>query len=144
MTRRAARAGERGSVTLEAAILFPAVLLLLGLIVMAGRVQIAAGAVEHAAVVAAREASLARDPGTARTRAALIAADTLAQQGITCTPSSVTVDTSGFGVPLGQPAQVAVTIACTVPMADLAIPGFPGARTLTGDAVSVLDRYRTR
>ena len=130
--------------TLELAIVFPAVLLLLGVVVLAGRVQVASGAVEHAAAAAARQASLARTADAARTSADATAGETLAQQGITCSPRSVVVDTAGFAAPLGRPAQVAVTIRCTLPLEDLAIPGFPGAYTISADATSVLDRYRSR
>lgn len=130
--------------TLELAVAFPAVLLLLGLVVLGGRVQVAAGVVEHAAAAAAREASLARTPETAHARATAVATGTLAAQGITCTPQTVTVDTAGFAVPVGQPAHVAVDVACTVSFGDLAIPGLPGQRTLTGHAASVLDTFRTR
>lgn len=135
---------ERGSMSLELAILVPAVLLVLGLVVLGGRVQVAAGAVEHAAAAAARQASLARTPETARAAATLVAADTLGQQGITCAPGSTTVDTSGFAVPVGQGAQVTVHVTCTLEMSDLAIPGLPGARTLTAASTSVLDTYRVR
>ena len=73
---------ERGSATLELAILAPVLLLLLGLVVLAGRVQVAAGAVEHAAMSAAREASLARTVDGARATASSAAARELDGQDI--------------------------------------------------------------
>lgn len=130
--------------SLELAVLAPAVLLLLGLVVLAGRVQVAAGVVEHAAAAAARDASLARTPDAARTAATSTATTTLTGQGITCQTQDITVDTTGFTVPLGSPAQVRVTLSCTVTFADVALPGIPGARTLTAQATSVLDTYRGR
>ena len=135
---------ERGSATLELAILAPAFLLLLGLVVIAGRVQVAAGAVEHAATSAAREASLARTVAAAQTTATSAAARELEGQDIRCATSSVTVDTSGFGAPLGQSATVSATLTCMVSFADLAIPGLPGSRTLTSTATSPIDRFRAR
>lgn len=135
---------ERGSVTLELAILAPALLLLLGLVVLAGRVQVAAGAVEHAATSAAREASLARTSAGAQATAATAAARELDGQDIRCATSSVTVDTSGFAVPLGQTATISATVSCTISFADLAIPGLPGSRNLTAAATSPLDRFRAR
>ena len=57
--------GERGSLSVELALLAPALLLLLSFAVVAGRTQIAEGAVQEAARAAAREASLARDAATA-------------------------------------------------------------------------------
>lgn len=146
MTRRthAARDPERGSATLELAILTPAVLLFLGLVVLTGRIQVAAAAVEHAAHAAARDASLARTPDAARSLALDAAQRELAAQDIRCSPSSVLLDASGFAADVGQTGTVTVTVSCTVGFADLAIPGLPGARTLTATATSTLDRYRTR
>ena len=146
MTRMAARTRdrERGSATLELAILTPALLLLLGLLVLAGRVQVAASAVEHAAQVAAREASLARTTEAAQAAATSAADRELSAQDIRCAPSSVLIDSSGFAAPVGQPGTVTATITCTVTFSDLAIPGLPGSRTLTAVATSPLDRYRTR
>ena len=136
--------GERGSATLELAIITPALLLLLGLIVMAGRVDLAAGTVEHAAASAAREATLARDPASAIAAARSAAAADLAAQGVTCTSSSVDVDVAGFAAALGEAATVTVTVSCTVALSDLAVPGVPGSRTMTASATSALDRYRSR
>jgi Flp pilus assembly protein TadG len=135
--------GERGSVTLELAALTPAVLMLLGLVVAAGRIQVAGGAVEQAARAAARQASQSRTASTARAAAEQVARDTLAAQDLACTGLRVDVDTAGFAVPVGRPAQVRVTVACTLRLSDLAVPGL-GSRTVTAAAVSPLDRYRTR
>lgn len=135
---------ERGSATLELAILTPALLLLLALVVLAGRVQVAAGAVEHAAATAARDASLARTADAAQ-GAALTAADReLAAQDIDCVTASVVLDVAGFAAPVGQPAVVTATITCVVSFRDLAVPGIPGSRTLTSTATSAIDRFRTR
>lgn len=137
-------ARDRGSVTLEVAILAPVLILLVGAVIVVGRIQVAAGAVEQAARTAAREASLARDSDSARA-AALTAADReLATSGIECATSTVAVDTGGFAAPLGQPAVVRVQVTCTVSMTDLAIPGLPGSRTMTADAASPLDAFRSR
>ncbi|WP_448060639.1 TadE/TadG family type IV pilus assembly protein [Cellulomonas hominis] len=135
---------ERGSASLELAILAPALLLLLGLVALAGRVQVAAGAVEHAATSAAREASLARTADGAQSTATATAVRDLEGQDIRCASSSVTVDTSGFGAPLGQSATVSASVTCTVSFADLAVPGLPGSRTMTATATSPIDRFRAR
>ncbi|OIQ82807.1 TadE-like protein [mine drainage metagenome] len=135
---------QRGSATLELAILAPSLLLLLGLVVLAGRVQVAAGAVEHAAAVAARDASLARTPAAAQTTGTLATDRELTAQNLRCAPVTVAIDTSGFATPVGQPATVTATITCTVTFADLALPGLPGAHTITARATSPLDSWRTR
>lgn len=63
-----------------------------------------------------------------------------ANQGLHCAGHQVTVDTGGFGLPVGTPA----TVSCTVPLADLGVPGLPGERTITATAHSPLDTYRGR
>lgn len=135
---------DRGSVTLELAIIAPALLLVLGALILAGRVQVAAGAVEQAARSAARDASLARTPDKAREAAVAAADRELSASGITCAATDVSVDVTGFGAPLGQDAVVRVTVECSVSMADLAIPGLPGSRAMSAEGVSPLDRFRSR
>ena len=138
------RRDDRGSVSLEAAVVAPGLFLLLALAIIAGRTSLAAGAVEQAARDAARQASIARDAGTARQRAVPTARATLAAQGLQCGRLSVDLDTSGFAVPVGQPAQVTATVVCTVALADVAIPGTPGSKTLTARFSSPLDTFRER
>jgi Flp pilus assembly protein TadG len=141
--RRRARS-EVGSATLELAILAPALLLILGLVIVAARVVATGSAVEQAAAAAAREASLSRDAREARGRAEQVASAALVDQGIVCQPMRSRIDTTGFAVAIGRPASVSVEVACTVPLGDLAVPGIPGSRLITADASSPLDSYRER
>jgi len=122
-----ARAGEQGSVSVELALLAPALLLLLLFAALAGRTQIAEGAVQEAARSAAREASLARDAATAAALARAQAERTLAAQDLRCERTTVDVDTAGFQTAPGQPGDVTVSITCVVGMADLFAPGLPGS-----------------
>jgi TadE-like protein len=135
---------ERGSATVELVLLAPVLLLLLGAVVLAGRVALAGGAVEQGAAAGARAASLARDPAAATTAARGAVQAALAQQGLQCAAVTVTVDTTGFGVPLGRPATVAVRVQCQLRLADLSLPGVPGSRTLAAVTSSPLDPYRGR
>jgi Flp pilus assembly protein TadG len=139
-----ARATERGSVSVELALLAPALLLLLSFALFAGRAQIAEGAVQEAARSAAREASLARDPATAAALAGAQAERTLAAQNLRCQRTTVDVDTAGFQAPLGQPGDVTVSITCVVGMADLLAPGLPGSVTVEASFISPVDAYRER
>jgi Flp pilus assembly protein TadG len=139
-----ARAAERGSVSVELALLAPALLLLLSFAVFAGRTQIAEGAVQEAARSAARDASLARDPATAAGLAGAQAERTLAAQNLRCQRTTVDVDTAGFQAPLGQPGDVTVSITCVVGMADLLAPGLPGSVTVEASFISPVDAYRER
>jgi Flp pilus assembly protein TadG len=135
---------DTGSVTLELAILAPAVLLLLGLVVVAGRLAIAHQSIDHAAQTAARAATLARDPATAAASATRSAHAELDAGDLHCTSLTVAVDTDGFAVPVGRPASVTATVTCTVTLAGLAVPGIPGTRRVTATATSPLDTYRGR
>ena len=138
------RRGEQGSAAIEAAILGPPLLLLIGLAIVGGRIQVAGGAIEAAAHDAARAASISRTAGQARAAAVAAADATLSQQGLHCASLSVAVDTSGFAVPVGQPATVSASITCVVDFRDLVADGLPGSKTLTARFVCVLDTFRTR
>jgi Flp pilus assembly protein TadG len=135
---------DRGSATVELTLIAPALLLLLAAIVLAGRVALAGGAVEQAAAAGARAASLARNPTTATTAARAAVRAALAGQDLRCQKVTVTIDTAGYTVPLGQPAAVAVRVDCVVRLADLSLPGVPGSRTVTATTTSPLDPNRGR
>lgn len=132
---------EAGSASLELVIWAPVILLLLAVLVLAGRVQVAASAVEHAAFSAARDASLSRSPAQARAAATAAAARELTGQGLDCTDMNVQVDTSGFAAPIGTPATVTMSLTCTLSFASLAVPG---TRTITATATSPIDQWRAR
>lgn len=138
------RPRERGTAAVELVIVGPALLLLFSLVIFAGRVALAGQAVQSAAAEAARQASLARTPTQATTAAQAGAERILAQDGVRCASFRVQVSTAGFQVPVGTPAQVIVSLDCEVSMADLAFPGVPGSRQVTGQATSPIDTYRER
>lgn len=146
LRRRRHRGGEDdgGSAVLEAVLVVPAVMLIVGLAVVGGRLAIAGQAVESAATDAARAASIARTQGQAATQATAAASSSLTNQNLRCSPQQVSVDTSGFATPVGTPASVRATVTCVVSLADLALPGFPGSRTVTATMISPLDTYRDR
>jgi Flp pilus assembly protein TadG len=135
--------GEVGDASLELILLTPVLLALIGLVIAAGRTSVAQGSVDAAARDAARQASIARSPAAALAAAQLSAQAALSQDGLDCTPV-VYVATAGFGSPLGQPAQVSATVTCTVPLADLIVPGLPGSEMLRSTFTSPLDPYRGR
>jgi Flp pilus assembly protein TadG len=134
---------ESGSVNLELAVLTPAFLALLLLVVAAGRIALAHGQVEGAARDAARAASMQRNDPAAQLVATNIAQTSLAGEHLTCRGLAVEV-TGGFGVPVGTPATVTATVRCTAALDDLALPGLPGSRTVSASSVASLDTYRGR
>jgi len=133
---------DRGSATVETALLSLALLLLLGLVIVGGRIALASDAVAGVAGTAARDASLARTPAAAEHAARRSALAALTAQRLHCASATVTVDTAGFTAPPGTPASVAVDVTCTVTLAGIGVPGLPGTRTLHDHAVSPLDPLR--
>lgn len=134
--------GDGGGHALEAAILTPVLLLLLGILVAAGRVSSADGKADAAAASAARAASQQADAASAQAAAETQAAQDFRGQGVSCLPLNVIVDTAAFSLPPGQPGSVTVTVSCTVSLSDVAIPGLPGSTTLDGSAASSIDIYQ--
>lgn len=122
----------------------PGLLLLIGLLTVAGRVNSANAAVEQAAADAARTASSARTSAGAQEMAQASAEKTLAAQGLQCTRATVVLDTSGFRTQPGQAAIVTATVTCPVRLSDLSVPGLPGTRTVSQTATSSLDTNRER
>ncbi|MFJ4633968.1 pilus assembly protein [Streptomyces sp. NPDC088847] len=100
--------------------------------------------IDSAAEDAAREASIHRTVAAAQAAAHAAALESLDDQGVTCASASVSVNTGGLTVPVGQVGTVTVTVSCTVSLSDLLLPGVPGARTMTATATSVVDQYRQR
>lgn len=64
-----------------------------------GRVVTAGNKVDAAAEDAAREASISRTVGAARSNALSAARETLADQGLKCSGTRVSVDASGLNAP---------------------------------------------
>lgn len=136
---------DRGSVSLEVAILGVVLLLIVLLAAAAGRSVIAANTVADAAFGAARAASLQTTASGARAGAHRSARASLEGNGLRCTAIGTDVDVSGFAAPVATDATVTVTISCTLSNAQLtAVPGMPAQTTLRATASSPLDRFRTR
>lgn len=138
------RRRDRGAITLEAVILTPILAGLLSTAIAFGRVAAATSNVDAAAYAAARAASLQRSAAAARTSAQAAAAESLDQSGLRCTAMAVDTDATQYARPAGTPAAVTVQISCTVSLADLVVPGMPGSKTITGQAVSSIDSFRGR
>ena len=134
----------RGSAAAELALLVPALVIVLGLLVAGGRLWFARTTVHEAAQTASRAASLARSSGQASSDGMQAGRASLDTAGLRCAQQAVSVDTSAFAVPVGMPATVRSTITCSVPFADVLLPGLPGSIALTGSGSSALDTYRSR
>lgn len=138
MTRLSGWGDERGSVAIEVAVVAPALIALLLLVVFAGRVAEADGNVTRAASEAARAASLRQSPSAAEADARRVAAENLEAAGTRCGELQVDVDLDDF-----EPGgTVGVRVRCTTAMSDVALIGLPGSRTFTAESVEVIDTFR--
>lgn len=133
-----------GSASLELVIWTPVLLLVAAVIMLAGRIAQATQALEVAAAEAARAASAAGTHAQATARAKSAATAALTSAGLQCSSTSVTVNTSEWSRPAGTPARVSARIDCRLGLADLSIPGVPGAKDVSATASSALDQYRVR
>jgi Flp pilus assembly protein TadG len=128
---------QRGGAATELVLATPLVVLLLLFVVFLGRITQTRGELEGAAHSAARAASMARDPQSAVLAARQMAGAALSGQQVTCGSLAVAVDTSQFK-PGGE---VAVTITCTVSLADLGPLRTPNTETLRTHFTEPIDRY---
>lgn len=135
---------QRGSSSVELALLVPALVIMLGLLIGGGRLWFARTTVNEAAQTAARSASLARSASQAASEGKAAGRQSLATAGLDCTDQSVAVRTGAFGVRVGRPATVTTNVTCTVAFGDLLLPGMPGSIRLAGSGASALDTYRGR
>jgi Flp pilus assembly protein TadG len=124
------RRGERGSATVELAVAAPAVLALVGLVVLAGRVETAHQVVAQAAEDAARAATLARSTPAMSDEARSAAAADLG--GRDC--GAFTVSVSGS---LAPGSVLSARVTCTTGLGIL-----PGTFTATGTGSAVVDIFR--
>lgn len=136
MTGRVRR--EQGSAAVETAVVAPALVALLLLVVLAGRVAQTEGDVRRAAADAARAASMRQYPSAAEDAARDVATADLEAAGVGCATMVVDVDTSDFHAG----GSVAVTVRCTASLSDVALLGVPGQREFVARSVAVVDRYR--
>jgi Flp pilus assembly protein TadG len=138
------RRSERGAATVELALIIPALMLFVALLLAGGRLWYARTVVAEAAYAAARAGSLSRAAAEAQLAGDSAGRQSLATAELECTQVRVWVTTAGFRVPAGRPATVTATIRCSVPLTDVALPGLPGRIELDGTGSAALDTYRSR
>lgn len=128
---------DDGTLAVEAAIVAPVLLVLMLLVVYAGRAASTDADVRSAAARAARAASLTGDAASAETAATQIAAANLATAGILCTTTDIAV-----AADIRAGGTVTVTVGCEVSNTELAMLAVPGTRWSTATATQVVDSYR--
>jgi TadE-like protein len=143
--RLAGLRSDRGNAPLELVLIAPLILIMIGLVIAAGRVSTAQSAVNAAAREAARQASVAASEATAQQAAMTGATSALAADGLQCQPIVRLLNLSqAFNSPIGEPVDIRVRVTCDVQLSDLTVPGVPGSITLNAVFVSPLDPYRSR
>ena len=128
---------QNGSIAVEAAVIAPALLVLMLLVVYAGRAAQTDADVRSAAARAARAASLSADDLAAEAAAVSAATANLATAGIDCRTAdiAVTVDIRAGGT-------VTVTVGCEVSNTDLALLAVPGTRWSHSSSTQMVDTFR--
>ena len=142
--RRRYSSDQSGSASVELALLVPALVIMLGLLVGGGRLWLARTAVNEAAQSAARSASLARTAQQAVADGRAAGRESLSTTGLSCHDQSIAIDTGAFGIAVGQPATITSDVGCTVPFEDVFLPGMPGSIKVAAKGFSALDTYRSR
>ena len=130
---------ERGMATVELVLMTPVLFLVLSFLVVAGRLTSVRGDVAAAARDAARAASRAATFEQATQDATRTAEASLGGRDVTCRDLAVELKDPAAFHPGGT---VTVRVACDVSLADVAIPGLPGARTIEHRSIEVIDVYR--
>lgn len=125
---------DRGSASVELAILAPLVGILLACIVLVGRVQIARADLEGAARSAARDLSMARDPDA-------VQHDVEEGLDVSLKVGSPSCRSLSF-TPVLRATEVSVTIACVVDLQAAAVLPVSGTMTVTAHATEIVDTYR--
>jgi Flp pilus assembly protein TadG len=140
---RRGREGDRGTMTLELAIITPVFVGFMMLLAGLGRMVDVQSQIDGAARDAARAASVARDrtgPGGAQDMAQQAALSSLGGNGWCTNGPTVSTNLSDWN-PGGQ---VTVTVHCDVSLGDVAWIGFPGNKLMHGSATAPIDKYTYR
>ena len=130
---------ERGMAAGEMVLLMPVVLVVLSFLVIAGRLGTVRGEIAAASRDAARAASRSQTWDQALESATTTAEATLAARDVTCRTVTVELSDPATFVAGGR---VTASVSCEVVLADVALPGIPGARQVGASSTEPIDRYR--
>lgn len=133
---------EFGAVSVEVALIVPALLLLAALATASWRLHQVRGDAQSAAEVAARAVSVAAGPASGVATGTRVARAELA--GTDCRGPLVRIDPTGLSVSVGSPGTVSARVGCTVTMSDLLVPGLPGSFHVSAQAEAPVDSHRER
>lgn len=135
--------GDGGYDAVQLAVLVPLFGLLIMALVAAGRIGTAREQVQQAAREAARAASLAPTPTAANLAARAAAGRSLAGSS-TCPTWTLTLNTAGLTVPVGQPGVVSATLVCQVSLHNLAVLPLPAHLAMASTFTAPVDTFGNR
>lgn len=138
MSRRVLLSDD-GSLTVELVVITPVLFLLALVLVAFGRVAEARQQVTEASRAAAQVAAVLPDAESAQQGAASEAQLALGGSSPACTHVQVITNVSQYH-PGGS---VEVTVACQVPLADVAVAGLPGSTVVRSSSSAPIDPYRS-
>lgn len=130
---------DRGFAAAELVILTPVLALALMFVVAAGRLGSVQAEISAATRDAARAASQQANDVNALAAAIDTASASLVDRHVICGNLDVTLGPETDFVSGGR---VSVYLTCDVQLADLAVPGLPGVRTVGANSVEVVDSFR--
>lgn len=130
---RAART-DRGSIAVEMAIVAPALVCVLALVAIVGRLGNSKLDLDAAAQSAARTIAIARSPQDAVDDARESAAATLRVGSPTCREWTFDAEVTT--------TEVTVEVTCVVDLSTTSLLPVPGSKTFSSSATEVIDRYR--
>ena len=133
------RSDESGLATVELVLLTPLALVVLAFLVIAGRLSTTTADVTAASRDAARAASLGQTYDEGLAAASETAHASLAAQDVTCRNLLVT---GGDPTTFVAGGEITITVSCDINLADVALPGIPGTRTVASTSTEVIDRFR--
>lgn len=127
---------DRGSTSVELAILAPVFGLMIAFVVLVGRTQSSRADVEAAAHAAARTITLARDPVPAVEQARAATADRLDVGSPSCRAMGWDTQVTDY--------EVTVTVSCTVDLSEAALLPVPGSYDVSATSSEVRDQHMER
>ena len=121
-------------------ILAPMMATLLFFVVAAGRLGVIESKLTSAARSAARAATQTQSVSAAQAEASTTASATLDRLKTGCHGGP---KVGVLELDLRPGGKVHLQVSCVVRLSDLAVPGLPGSRVVSADAISVVDRFRS-
>lgn len=136
--------GNRGSVAVEVTLIVPLVVMLMLGLAGGWRIGWARAQLAEAAAAGARAATLAGSAPQAVQQATAAIEFDLATVDVHCSSLSVQIDASAFNSAPGHHAEVSAELGCRLDLADVLVPGLPGAVQLEARATEALDVFKER